>query len=314
MAFWRSNLAGHEYNNLTMRKVDTSSLFFGFGATGNSRDDDLRERPLEDTQPPVTVITSVRRVARDLLEVSGVAADDNRVSQVTVNGNPATLEPGLVAGWRALVPVSGDRVAIEASSEDGEGNRELTPHRLVGSLRDLDDLRSEPVLRRPALASSSGVPALASSSGVPALAGSSGVPAGAPAASAQMEYAVPDQGTSAGNVAVAKAAPLISPGRWPLWDGKQSVASGPLALAPPRPRPSGSMEKKLEMVLIPPGRFVMGSPGDELGHASDEGPAHEVLISQPFYLGRTEVTQAQYQAVTGGNPSHSAAVICRSSR
>ncbi|NLE55556.1 MAG: formylglycine-generating enzyme family protein [Lentisphaerae bacterium] len=52
--------------------------------------------------------------------------------------------------------------------------------------------------------------------------------------------------------------------------------------------------------LIPAGTFRMGS---EKGVA-DEKPVHEVEITQPFYLGVTEVTQAQWEAVMGTNPSH----------
>jgi formylglycine-generating enzyme required for sulfatase activity len=59
----------------------------------------------------------------------------------------------------------------------------------------------------------------------------------------------------------------------------------------------------MRLVLIRPGRFMMGSPGSELGHKADESPQHEVTISKPFYMGVTEVTQAQYEAVMGTNPS-----------
>ena len=55
----------------------------------------------------------------------------------------------------------------------------------------------------------------------------------------------------------------------------------------------------LEMVLIPPGTFTIGSPEDEEGRFSDEGPRHTVTITEPFYIGRYEVTQAQWQAVMG---------------
>jgi formylglycine-generating enzyme required for sulfatase activity len=48
---------------------------------------------------------------------------------------------------------------------------------------------------------------------------------------------------------------------------------------------------------------MMGSPDSEQGRASNEGPQHEVTISKPFYMGATEVTQAQYEAVMGTNPS-----------
>ena len=60
----------------------------------------------------------------------------------------------------------------------------------------------------------------------------------------------------------------------------------------------------MKMVLIRPGKFMMGSPDSEQGRGEDEGPQHEVTISKPFYMGVTEVTQAQYEAVMGKNPSH----------
>jgi formylglycine-generating enzyme required for sulfatase activity len=56
----------------------------------------------------------------------------------------------------------------------------------------------------------------------------------------------------------------------------------------------------MEFVLIPAGEFQMGS--NEGGAA--ERPAHRVRISAPFYLGKYEVTQAQWEAVMGTNPSH----------
>ena len=57
----------------------------------------------------------------------------------------------------------------------------------------------------------------------------------------------------------------------------------------------------ITLVLIPSGTFRMGSAERE-GEA-DEHPPHEVRISRPFYLGIHEVTQGQYRAVMGNNPS-----------
>ena len=51
------------------------------------------------------------------------------------------------------------------------------------------------------------------------------------------------------------------------------------------------------MRWIPPGRFLMGSPQDENGRDGDEGPQHEVTISQGYWLGQTPVTQQQWAAV-----------------
>jgi len=58
----------------------------------------------------------------------------------------------------------------------------------------------------------------------------------------------------------------------------------------------------LDMVAIPGGSFMMGSPSREAGRSSDEGPQRTINIS-PFFMGKYEVTQAQYQAVMGNNPS-----------
>lgn len=59
---------------------------------------------------------------------------------------------------------------------------------------------------------------------------------------------------------------------------------------------------KLEMVLIPGGKFTMGSPTSELGRGNDEGPQHEVSVPA-FYLGKYPVMQAQWEAIMGSNPS-----------
>ena len=60
----------------------------------------------------------------------------------------------------------------------------------------------------------------------------------------------------------------------------------------------------MTLKLIPAGEFMMGSPDDDKDAGSDEKPQHRVRISKPFYLGVYEVTQAQYEAVMGNNPSY----------
>jgi formylglycine-generating enzyme required for sulfatase activity len=47
----------------------------------------------------------------------------------------------------------------------------------------------------------------------------------------------------------------------------------------------------------------MGSPEAEEGRFDDESPRHRVLISKPFYMGKYQVTQRQWQAVMGDNPA-----------
>jgi formylglycine-generating enzyme required for sulfatase activity len=59
----------------------------------------------------------------------------------------------------------------------------------------------------------------------------------------------------------------------------------------------------IDAVLIPAGQFRMGSPDDEAGRDHDEAPLREIVFRAPFYLGKFEVTQEQYEAVMGQNPS-----------
>ncbi len=75
----------------------------------------------------------------------------------------------------------------------------------------------------------------------------------------------------------------------------------------------------MKFVLIPPGEFLMGSTAEEADHAFElakdhalslirelaqsESPQHRVILTQPFFLCVTEVTQGQYQTVMDGNPS-----------
>jgi len=59
----------------------------------------------------------------------------------------------------------------------------------------------------------------------------------------------------------------------------------------------------MKLVLIRPGKFMMGSPAAEKDRNKGE-VQHEVTLSKPFYVGVTQVTQAQYQAVMGTNPSN----------
>ena len=58
----------------------------------------------------------------------------------------------------------------------------------------------------------------------------------------------------------------------------------------------------LEIVMIEPGTFIMGSPEDELGREGDE-IQHEVTLTREYGMGKYEVTQAQFEAIMGTNPS-----------
>lgn len=59
----------------------------------------------------------------------------------------------------------------------------------------------------------------------------------------------------------------------------------------------------MKLELIPKGAFTMGSPIDEIGRGDDE-TLHHVVITRGYYLGTTPVTQGQFEAVMGVNPSH----------
>jgi len=59
----------------------------------------------------------------------------------------------------------------------------------------------------------------------------------------------------------------------------------------------------LEMVYIPGGEFLMGSPKNEEGWDNRESPQHKVTVS-PFFMGKYPVTQEQWETVIGSNPSH----------
>jgi formylglycine-generating enzyme required for sulfatase activity len=84
-------------------------------------------------------------------------------------------------------------------------------------------------------------------------------------------------------------------------------SSDPPAQATSQPASSHDIELDLgggvtmKLVLIPAGKFVMGSPDREDDRSADEAQ-HEVTISQPFYMGTYLVTQEQWKAVMGSEP------------
>ena len=76
------------------------------------------------------------------------------------------------------------------------------------------------------------------------------------------------------------------------------------ALKPPLGYASDNSTKNaIDMVFvqIPAGSFLMGSPDQVRDAGDNEKPQHRVTISQPFYLGKYEVTQAEWQAVMGSS-------------
>ena len=62
---------------------------------------------------------------------------------------------------------------------------------------------------------------------------------------------------------------------------------------------------QMEMLLVPQGTFTMGcTASNQWGCWTSEYPTHPVTLTQAFYMGRYEVTQGQWVAKMGSNPSH----------
>ena len=97
-----------------------------------------------------------------------------------------------------------------------------------------------------------------------------------------------------------------------IWEPRPDIDTGPVYLDP-ADYPNDPLTKALkreklereklvgEMVVIPAGSFRMGDLNG--GGDSDEKPVHRVTIPRPLAVGRYEVTQSQWQAVMGNNPS-----------
>jgi len=60
----------------------------------------------------------------------------------------------------------------------------------------------------------------------------------------------------------------------------------------------------IHLQWIPPGRFLMGSPENEVGRFADEPPRHWVTLTRGFWLANAPCTQAEWQAVMGTAPSY----------
>jgi predicted Zn finger-like uncharacterized protein len=123
--------------------------------------------------------------------------------------------------------------------------------------------------------------------------GSNPLPKGSdPSSPPQPAVTLPSrEGTLPGNLTTITPAANVTP---PV-----VVAARPAAL-PPCPEYVNSVGMRFK--LLPPGRFLMGSPPDEEGRNADEMP-HEVHLSHAFGIGVYPVTQAQYAQVMGRNPS-----------
>ena len=96
-----------------------------------------------------------------------------------------------------------------------------------------------------------------------------------------------------------------------------AIAPTPTPITTPSPTPTYSGEtetipldipedaKELVMVKIPAGTFIMGSPDNEQDTYNWGWTPHQVTITKDFFMGKYEITQAQWNAVMGTNPSNS---------
>lgn len=102
---------------------------------------------------------------------------------------------------------------------------------------------------------------------------------------------------------------LLAPVSKPAETSASQQTTSNIANTAPKPRilPPGSVFRDAdfapEMVVIPPGEFWMGSPEDEEGRYENEGSRHKVTIGYSFAVGKHPVTQAEWEAIMGNNPS-----------
>ncbi|MCP4345619.1 MAG: formylglycine-generating enzyme family protein, partial [Desulfobacterales bacterium] len=98
--------------------------------------------------------------------------------------------------------------------------------------------------------------------------------------------------------------PLNSEGKITLYGFCEGFAPYKIILEPDNGG-SSAFTNSLGMTfnLISAGTFMMGSPEDEPGRSSDE-TLHQVTLTQNFYMQTTEITQGQWKAVMGSNPSY----------
>jgi formylglycine-generating enzyme required for sulfatase activity len=98
---------------------------------------------------------------------------------------------------------------------------------------------------------------------------------------------------------------LMNETNWVLTNSPQFLTDSTAAAAPqrfyrvgpPAPPPPPSL------IWITPGTFLMGSPTNEADRSSEEGPPTQVTLTYGFWMGRHQVTQIEYQAIVGANPS-----------
>jgi formylglycine-generating enzyme required for sulfatase activity len=96
---------------------------------------------------------------------------------------------------------------------------------------------------------------------------------------------------------------VLASNRYRMIVGLAAMTAG-LAMSKPVPAQEKTHTNSIGMafVLIPAGTFLMGSDDKDRDASTNEKPQHRVTISKRFYMGKYEVTQAQWEAVMGSSP------------
>lgn len=122
-----------------------------------------------------------------------------------------------------------------------------------------------------------------------------------------------------GDAVTVEVQALLGTGLYLVIDlsGGKDAASYPISYLGAEPQGGWSDEyKTTKLVLrrINPGTYTMGCETTEVGYDGSEAVPHEVTISEPFYMGVFEVTQKQYELVTGRKPSYFSNSSCYEAR
>jgi len=92
---------------------------------------------------------------------------------------------------------------------------------------------------------------------------------------------------------------------WPLstTNAKRKQKEASIKLGAPIEKTIRVNNISFEFILVPAGEYAMGSPEDEAERQGEEEYQHLIWITEPFYLGKYEVTQGQWKAIVGHQPS-----------
>jgi hypothetical protein len=148
---WRTIMDLHQYDDISFRQIQAHAIFFPMGGHGPAirMEDGEAKYPnfaRKDDQPPVTVVTGVKRLGSGAIQVFGTSVDDERVAGVLVAGEQAQSVRGDFAEWEIELPAEvAASDELTAAAIDDAGNMEPRPH--VFGPRDAADRPLETAIR-----------------------------------------------------------------------------------------------------------------------------------------------------------------------